>query len=103
MVFLFMVVVYLLEVEFFGRDQDNSRKYTHCNRTNHTIDQCWELHGKPSWPPHVVYLSNTVGSSTAYDSNTLNTFADESMTLSEFECDFLIQKMHSDSTQTLLP
>ena len=28
----------------FGRDWDNSRKCINCNRINHTIDQCWELH-----------------------------------------------------------
>ena len=50
----------------FCCDQDNSQK-SHCNRTNHTIDRCWELHGKPSWPPQVAYLSGTTESSIAHD------------------------------------
>ncbi|XP_042951015.1 uncharacterized protein LOC122282979 [Carya illinoinensis] len=38
-----------------GRDtRDNrtrgreSRKCTHCGRTNHSVDYCWDLHGRPS-------------------------------------------------------
>jgi len=38
----------------FGRGQDNSRKCTHCNWTNHTISWCWELHGKSFWPPRAA-------------------------------------------------
>jgi len=58
-------------VRVFDRDQNNFRKYTHCNQINHTIDQYWELHGKPSWSPRAAYLSSTAGLSTAHDSNTL--------------------------------
>jgi len=72
-------------------------KCAHRNQTNHTIDLCWELHGKLSWPSRVAYLSGTVGSSSAHDSNTLDTSANESVTLSKSGYDFLIQKMHSIS------
>ena len=85
----------------FNRDQDNSRKCTHCNQTNHTIDRCWELYGKPFRPPRAAYLSNPAGSSTAYDSNILGTFTDEFVTLSKSEYNSLIQKMHSVSASNI--
>jgi len=90
---------------YFFNFQDNSRKCTNCNRINHTIDRCWELHGKPSWPSRVAYLFDIVGSFTAYNYNTLDTSADKSVTISKSEYDSLIQKIYSVFTSdiTTLP
>ena len=44
--------------------------------------------------PSSCLLSGTAGSSTIRNSNTLGTFADESVTLLKSEYDSLIQKMH---------
>uniref|UniRef100_A0A2N9FCY0 Uncharacterized protein n=1 Tax=Fagus sylvatica TaxID=28930 RepID=A0A2N9FCY0_FAGSY len=30
------------------------KKCTHCGRTNHTVDFCWKLHGKPAWANHAT-------------------------------------------------
>jgi len=79
---MFFVVVFLCtKGKVFGRGQDNSRKCDHCNQTNHTIDGCWELRGKSFWPYRAIYLPDTAGSSTAHDSNTLGTSADEFVTI----------------------
>ncbi|KAH7833441.1 hypothetical protein Vadar_006365 [Vaccinium darrowii] len=32
-----------------GRGGRGTKKCTHCGATNHDIEFCWELHGKPAW------------------------------------------------------
>uniref|UniRef100_A0A2N9J5N3 Integrase catalytic domain-containing protein n=1 Tax=Fagus sylvatica TaxID=28930 RepID=A0A2N9J5N3_FAGSY len=34
------------------------KKCTHCGRTNHTVDFCWKLHGKPAWANHTTVDGN---------------------------------------------
>jgi len=48
------------------------------------------------------YLSGTAVSSTSFCSNTLVTFANESVILSKSEYDSLIQKLHSVSTSDIV-
>jgi len=32
------------------RDKKSAKRFcTHCHRTNHTVDQCFKLHGFPDW------------------------------------------------------
>ena len=97
----FMVMIHLLEAKFLIVVIYNSWKCTHCNQTNHIIDQYWEWHDKPSWPHRAAYLSNTVRSSITHDSNTLDIFANEYVTLSKFDYDSLIQNMHLVSTSDM--
>mgnify|MGYP006965942437 CR=1 FL=1 len=89
--------------QIFGTGQDNSRKCTHYNRINYTIDRCWELHDKSFRPPRAAYLSDSAGSFTVHDSNTLGTFTDEYATLPKSEYNLLLKRYIQFLLQTLLP
>ncbi|XP_041004548.1 uncharacterized protein LOC121249809 [Juglans microcarpa x Juglans regia] len=44
-----------------------SRKCTHCGRTNHSVDYCWDLHGRPSGSANQAICQNATSPSTSSD------------------------------------
>ncbi|KAF5449100.1 hypothetical protein F2P56_027506, partial [Juglans regia] len=44
-----------------------SRKCTHCGRTNHSVDYCWDLHGRPSGSVNQAICQNATSPSTSSD------------------------------------
>ena len=47
-----------------GRGRDGSRICSHCGGTNHTIDYCWQLHGRPTYV--AASVASTVTSETVF-------------------------------------
>ena len=50
-----------------SRGRGKPRCCTHCQRTKHTMDRCWELHNKPAWAPSFLsrsspYMFDSTGS-----------------------------------------
>ncbi|KAF5453280.1 hypothetical protein F2P56_028194 [Juglans regia] len=42
-----------------------SRKCTHCGQTNHSVDYCWDLHGRPSGPTNQAICQDATSLSTS--------------------------------------
>uniref|UniRef100_A0A2N9FUB4 Integrase catalytic domain-containing protein n=1 Tax=Fagus sylvatica TaxID=28930 RepID=A0A2N9FUB4_FAGSY len=61
------------------------KKCTHCGRTNHTVDFCWKLHGKPAWANHTTVDGNN------------STPSKEQVLISKAEYDSILQRGSSSS------
>uniref|UniRef100_A0A2N9GH48 Integrase catalytic domain-containing protein n=1 Tax=Fagus sylvatica TaxID=28930 RepID=A0A2N9GH48_FAGSY len=62
------------------------KKCTHCGRTNHTIDFCWKLHGKPAWANHATI-----------DGDNSTPISEEQVLISKAEYDSILQRASSSS------
>uniref|UniRef100_A0A2N9H562 Uncharacterized protein n=1 Tax=Fagus sylvatica TaxID=28930 RepID=A0A2N9H562_FAGSY len=62
------------------------RKCTHCGRTNHTIDFCWKLYGKPAWANHATV-----------DGDNSTPIFEEQVLISKVEYDSILQHASSSS------
>uniref|UniRef100_A0A2N9IR39 Fibronectin type III-like domain-containing protein n=1 Tax=Fagus sylvatica TaxID=28930 RepID=A0A2N9IR39_FAGSY len=62
------------------------RKCIHCGRTNHTIDFCWKLHGKPAWANHATV-----------DGDNSTPISEEQVLISKAEYDSILQRASSSS------
>jgi hypothetical protein len=50
-----------------------SRKCTHCGRSNHSVDYCWDIHGTPSgFANHVSSQANSLATSGPPAQSSLN-------------------------------
>jgi uncharacterized membrane protein YgcG len=63
-----------------------SKKCSHCGRTNHTIDFCWKLHGKPAWANHATI-----------DGDNSTPISEEQVLISKAEYDSILQRASSSS------
>uniref|UniRef100_A0A2N9EUA1 phosphoenolpyruvate carboxykinase (ATP) n=1 Tax=Fagus sylvatica TaxID=28930 RepID=A0A2N9EUA1_FAGSY len=61
------------------------KKCTHCGRTNHTVDFCWKLHGKPAWANHATVDGDN------------STPSEEQVLISKAEYDSILQRASSSS------
>jgi hypothetical protein len=61
------------------------KKCTHCGRTNHTVDFCWKLHGKPAWANHATVNGDN------------STPSEEQVLISKAEYDSILQRASSSS------
>jgi hypothetical protein len=61
------------------------KKCTHCGRTNHTVDFCWKLHGKPAWANHATVDGDN------------STPSEEQVLISKAEYDSILQRASSYS------
>jgi len=100
-VYLFVVVVYWLDVEFLVVVMIIFKSILIAIEPITLLIDVGRLHGKLYWPPRTAYLSGTTRLFTAHDYNTLGTSADESLTLSVSDYDSLLQKIHSVSTSDI--
>ena len=62
------------------------RKCTHCGCTNHTLDFCWKLHGKPAWANHATV-----------DGDNSTPISEEQVLISKAEYDSILQRASSSS------
>jgi hypothetical protein len=69
-----------------GGGDRGPRKCTHCGRTNHTVDFCWKLHGKPAWANHATV-----------DGDNSTPISEEQVLISKAEYDSILQRASSSS------
>ncbi|XP_058077411.1 uncharacterized protein LOC131225833 isoform X1 [Magnolia sinica] len=73
-----------------GRGRDGSRICSHCGVTNHTIDYCWQLHGRPTYA--AASVASTVASETQSSTPTVEQFTSgESLIISRAAYDALMR------------
>ncbi|KAG6694324.1 hypothetical protein I3842_09G042500 [Carya illinoinensis] len=73
-----------------------SRKCTHCGRTNHSVDYCWDLHGRPSGSATQAICQDSTSQATS------SNLPPEMISISKDEYDqFLVTRAASSSRATL--
>ncbi|XP_059653399.1 uncharacterized protein LOC132300375 isoform X2 [Cornus florida] len=93
-----------------GCGRTETRYCGHCRGTNHSIEYCWALHGKPAWANQVVSSSHTVCSPPSLSRDCPPSTASvlpwssstsDSVTLSRAEFSALVNQAHHKSANVV--
>ncbi|XP_059657703.1 uncharacterized protein LOC132304155 [Cornus florida] len=89
-----------------GRGRSDTRMCSHCKGTNHSVENCWTLHGKPAWANQAVSSSDLSGShpspgQTSVLPSPASTSDIVALSLLRAEFNALVNRTHPNSTDVV--